>query len=92
MYVEIIKHRLYYHLIDDVIEMTGVLSTVEKELSEYGFIRCNNGYLVNPKFVVKIQGSEVVVGRETLLISRSRRAAFLSALANWYAGSAGGGK
>ena len=91
MYVEIIKHRLYYHLIDDVIEMTGVLSSVEKQLSEYGFLRCNNGCLVNPRFVVKVKGSEVVVGGETLVISRTRRAAFLAELANWYAGSTGGG-
>ena len=86
MYVEIMKHRLYYHLIDDVIEMTGVLSTVEKELSEVGFLRCNNCYLVNPRFVVKVKGQDVTVGNETIQISRSRRAKFLADLADWYAG------
>ena len=86
MYVEIIAHRLYYHLIDGDIEMTGVLSEVERELSEYGFLRCNNCYLVNPKFIVSVQGSEVQVGNKMLQISRPRRAAFLAGLANWYAG------
>ena len=86
MYVEIIKHRLYYHLVDDVVEVTGVLANAEKQLSEYGFLRCNNGYLVNPKFVVKIKGSEVVVGGDSLTISRSRRSAFLAELSDWYAG------
>lgn len=89
MYVEIIAHRLYYHLIDDDIEITGVLSEVEKELSEYGFLRCNSCYLVNPKFVVAVKGSEVQVGNRTLQISRPRRAAFLAELANWYAGQGG---
>ena len=45
MYVEIIKHRLFYHLVDEVIEMTGVLSEVEVMLNEFGFLRCNQCYL-----------------------------------------------
>ena len=89
MYVEIIAHRLYYHLIDDDIDITGVLSEVEKELSEYGFLRCNSCYLVNPKFVVAVKGNEVQVGNRPLQISRPRRAAFLAGLANWYAGQGG---
>lgn len=87
MYVEIMNHRLYYHLIDDVIEMTGVLSAVEHELSAYGFLRCNKCYLVNPKFVVGVKGSDVQVGNRVLQVSRPRRAAFLAELANWYAGN-----
>lgn len=86
MYVEIIAHRLYYHLVDGDIEITGVLSEVERELSAYGFLRCNKCYLINPKFVVGIKGSDVQVGNKTLQISRPRRAAFLAELANWYAG------
>lgn len=90
MYVEIMNHRLFYHLIDDVIEMTGVLSGVEQQLSRFGFLRCNKCYLVNPKFIVKVKGSTVQVGDNLLQISRPRRATFLAELANWYAGSAGG--
>ena len=86
MYVEIISHRLYYHLVDDVVEVTGVLSAVEKELSAYGFLRCNKCYIVNPQFVVGVKGFNVQVGNSVLQISRPRRAAFLSELANWYAG------
>ena len=89
MYVEIINHRLHYHLIDDVIEMTGVLSNVERELGAYGFLRCNTCYLVNPKFIVRVKGSEVRVGDRTLQISRPRRAAFMEGLTNWYAGAGG---
>ena len=54
MYVEIIKHRLHYHLIDDVIEMTGVLSTVEQELASHGFLRWNTFYLVNSKLIMRV--------------------------------------
>ena len=90
MYVEISNHRLCYHLIDDVIEMTGVLSGVEQELRGFGFLRCNKCYLVNPKFVVRVKGCTVQVGDSELQISRPRRAAFLAELSNWYAGSGGG--
>ncbi len=90
MYVEILKHKLYYHLVDEVIEYTGTLSEVEAALNDFGFIRCNKCYLVNPKFVVSVKSSDVQVGNTLLRISRPRRAAFLSELANWYAGARNG--
>lgn len=91
MYVEILRHRLYYHTVDGVAETTGVLSTVEKELEKYGFLRCNNCYLVNPRFVVSVSGLAVNVGGTELSVSRPRRAAFLTKLAEWFASSSGGG-
>lgn len=91
MYVEIVGHRLYYHLVDGMIERTGVLSKVEEELKSYGFLRCNQCYLVNPRFIVGVKGSTVQLGVETLSISRPRRRAFLSELAAWYAEVDGGG-
>lgn len=90
MYVEIIRHRLYYHLVDSVIEATGVLSAAEKQLEAHGFLRCNNCYLVNPRFVVNVKGLTVQVGNETLAISRPRRAAFLARLTEWFTMGADG--
>lgn len=89
MYVEVVKHRLYYHLVDDVIEVTGVLSKVEEELKQYGFMRCNQCFLVNPKFVVSVKGYDVQVGNETLSISRPRKNAFMEELTTWLAGAEG---
>ena len=62
----------------------------ERELSAFGFLRCNKCYLINPKFVVAIKGSEVRVGNRDLQISRPRRATFLAELAAWCAGQGGG--
>lgn len=87
MYVEIVRHRLYYHMVDAVIEMTGVLSKVEEELKKFGFLRCNQCYLVNPRFIVSIKGSSIILGTESLSISRPRRKTFMTELANWYAGT-----
>lgn len=86
MYVEISRHRLYYHSVDGVVEVTGVLKKVEDELRKFGFLRCNQCYLVNPRFIVNIKGSDVQVGNETLSISRPRKATFMMDLAKWYAG------
>lgn len=89
MYVETVRHRLYYHLIDGVIERTGVLSKVETELRQFGFLRCNQCYLVNPRFIVAVKGCAVQLGSEMLAISRPRRKIFMAELANWYAGLEG---
>ncbi len=87
MYVEVAKHRLYYHLVDDVIEVTGALSKVEEELKQYGFMRCNQCFLINPKFVVSVKGYDVQVGNDTLTISRPRKSAFMEELTTWLAGA-----
>lgn len=86
MYVETVRHRLYYHLVDGVVERTGVLSKVEEELKDFGFLRCNQGYLVNPRFIVRVKGLTVQLGSESLPISRPRKKSFMTELANWYAG------
>ncbi len=86
VYVETMRHRLYYHTVDEVIERTGVLSQVEEELRKFGFLRCSQSYLVNPRFIVGVRGGEVRLGAETIPISRPRKKAFMEELANWYAG------
>lgn len=89
MYVEIVRHKLIYHLVDDVLEVTGVLQKAEDELKTFGFLRCNQCYLVNPKFIKSVNGLTVRVGNEDLAISRPRKNSFMTELANWYAGSDG---
>ena len=86
MFVEVIRHRLYYHLVEEILEVTGTIAKAEDELKEFGFLRCNQCYLINPSFISKIQGLEVVVGNETLLISRPRKKSFMEELAKWYSG------
>jgi len=86
MYVEVMRHRLYYHLVDDTLEVTGTISKTEEELKDFGFLRCNQCYLVNPKFITKIHGLDVMIGDTALLISRPKKKQFLEDLANWYSG------
>ena len=86
LYVEVSGHRLLYHTLDGTVQRSGSLSVVEQELNSYGFLRCNQCYLVNPRFVTRVEDSQVFLGNEKLQISRPRRANFLAELADWYAG------
>ena len=86
MYVEVVRHRLYYHLVEETLEVTGTITKAEEELKSFGFLKCNQCYLINPRFISKIQGFELTIGNNVLLISRPRKKAFLEELANWYSG------
>lgn len=80
-YIEITNHRLYCHTADAVMIMSsGTLSALEKRLETDHFSRCNSCYLVNLRHVSAIQRDSVTVGGETLVVSRSRKKAFMKDL------------
>lgn len=85
-YFEVFDHDLLIHTDDGIIKQWGSLSRYEKQLAEAHFARCNSCYLVNLKFVRGIYGDEVLVGNDRLAVSKSRRKAFLQALAQYKGG------
>lgn len=85
-YFEVFDHDLLIHTDDGIIKQWGSLSRYEKQLAEAHFARCNSCYLVNLKFVRGIYGDEVLVGSDRLAVSKSRRKAFLQALAQYKGG------
>ncbi len=87
MYVEVNRHRLYYHMVEETLEVAGTITKAEEELKSFGFLKCNQCYLINPRFISRIHGFDITVGNETLLISRPRKKQFLEELANWYSGA-----
>ncbi len=86
MFVEVMGHQLRFHLVDDVIEVRGTLADIEKRLQGYGFLRCNNCYLVNAKFVNWVRGYDIDVGGQVLKISHPRHRQFMKDFMNLYAG------
>lgn len=78
-YVEITGHSLTWHTIKGVYTSTGSLKNVWEQLGTE-FAMCNQCYLVNLKYCEELNGMEVSVGGETLLISRYKRAEFLRCL------------
>ncbi len=89
MFVEVMGHQLRFQFVDDVIEVRGTLSDIEKRLAGHGFLRCNNCYLVNVRFVNWVRGYDINVGGHILKISHPRHKQFMKDFMDLYTG---GGK
>ncbi|MDE7214512.1 MAG: LytTR family DNA-binding domain-containing protein [Clostridia bacterium] len=86
IFVEVMGHQLKYHLVEDVLEVRGTLSAVEKSLEGRGFLRCSNCYLVNSRLINSVNGYDVDVGGYVLKISHPRRRRFMEELMKIYSG------
>lgn len=82
-YVESAGHYLKYHLADKEYQKIGSLKSVEKELKDDHFFRCNYGYLVNLSLVSGVTGNTVHLGPFDLQISRSRKKDFMNQLTDY---------
>lgn len=83
-YVEVYNHRITYHTIEgDFVIREGSMKIVSEKLSPYGFFMCDQSYLVNLRFVTKVNKEDCFVGNDKIKISRRRRNEFLSAIAEY---------
>ena len=86
-YIEVSAHKVIYHMSDgSVINSRNTLSAVEERLKGEGFLRCSKFCLVNPRHITAIDGLSVMLGKDEVFISRSKRSEFMQALACWRAG------
>lgn len=82
LYLEVQGHRLSFHTGGQVVTGTGTLAEAEAKLKDKGFLRCNKGFLVNARYIQAVQGLDLILTNgETLPISRPRKKAFMSELA-----------
>lgn len=81
-YIEVKGHWLFIHLRSQTLEVAGSLQQIEDKLAGQPFSRCSNSYLVNLQHIETVKKDSVLVNGEVLPLSRGRRAAFLSDLAN----------
>lgn len=86
IFIEVLDHKLIYHLKDQKFSTWGSLKEIEKEYSDYGFALCNNCYLVNLRYVTAVKGYTVTVGKELLQISHPKKKSFMLKLANYLGG------
>ncbi len=84
-YVEIMQHILIYHTERGEYRATGTLAMLQNELRDEPFALCNRCYFVNLAHVSAVKGQNALVGNAELMISRSKRVPFLSALNNYIA-------
>lgn len=85
-YIEVLDHQLIYHTESGDYSVYGTMSKISAQLEPLGFFQCNNCYLVNLRYVQRIQSYMAVLPGVTLQISRPRRKAFMEALNNYIGG------
>ena len=85
-YVEVADHRLVFHTESGDYPAYGTMAKLRGQLEPLGFFLCNNCYLVNLRFVRRVEKFTVTVGEDALQISRPRRKAFLQALNDYIGG------
>lgn len=78
-YIESDGHTLIYHTIDGNFSVRGQpVKLLEQQLTGVGFVRSNNSFLVNLRHCREINGDDVIVGGDTLKISRGKKQEFLA--------------
>lgn len=85
-YIEVKGHKLIFHKIDgEKIENKGrfSLTKAEEQFGRDGFIRCNNSYLLNPRYIQKIGKDMVSIADAEIPISRLMRNKFMEQLATY---------
>ena len=79
LYVEVNRNRVFYHTENGVVEIWSSLKKEEERLRAYPFVKANSCYLVNLAHVRSISGDSVLVGEESLPISRAKRKELMEA-------------
>ncbi len=88
MYIEVIKHYVYYHLIDRVVKVRGVFSEVEKSICRNNFLKCSKSYIVNADYITSVRGQSIFIGKDEIPISQSQRKVFMQRLVDIIGGTA----
>ncbi len=86
IYVEILKHDLYWHIAGEKtpLRMRGSIKGAAEELGEARFCRISASHIVNMAQVRQLRGASLVMADGTeLAISRSRKTQALEALARF---------
>jgi len=87
-YVEVQNKMLYYYTSKGTYSVKGTLQSVEQQLENYSFAKCNHWYLVNLKHVKEVRKNIAVVGCYEVEISRRNKTTFLKALTEYLGGHA----
>ncbi len=85
-YVEVFGHGLIFHTTFGVVNAAGTLYKVEERLKDAHFVRCNNCYLVNPRYVESVGTYTTVVGGDELKVSYAKRKDYRTAIAKYLGG------
>lgn len=84
LWIESRGHRLTYHTVNGEYESTvNTMKSVEEQLADDHFFRCNKCYLVNLAHVRGITDGDALVGQDRIPVSQSKRGAFVRAMTDY---------
>jgi two-component system, LytTR family, response regulator LytT len=83
-YVEVMSHTTTYHTINGDYEVYGSMKTAEETLPSSSFVKCNNCYLVNLRYVDGVEGYTAILNEDRLIISHPRKKDFITALNRYF--------
>lgn len=86
-YVEIQNRMLHYHTDEGEYVVKGTMQSVEKQLENSSFAKCNHWYMVNLMHVKEVRKNLAIVGTFELEISRRNKNGFLKALTEYLGGA-----
>lgn len=86
-YVEVLGHKVIYHMPEKTVETYGSMKNVMENLQNHGFALCNNCYCVNLYYVTGVDGYLAKLGDTQLQISHPRKKSFLKALNDYVGGN-----
>ena len=82
IYVESLNHYCLFHTERGTFRMLTAMKKVENELREFGFLRSDNSYLVNPMYIRNWSRDTVIMENgERIPVSRARKKDFFARLA-----------
>ena len=79
-YVESRGHSMIYHTTTGEYESTSTMKEIEESLADSGFFRASKWYLINLAHVDSFRDTSVVLGGQSLTVSRLRRKDLMEAL------------
>jgi len=83
-YIEVMGHKLTFHTAEGELDGSGSLAELENKLKGDAFVRCNNCYLVNLRYISSVEQYNVIMSNgDVLKISQPKKKSFMSAFAEW---------
>lgn len=87
LYVEVSHHTLVYHTQKEAISVRGSMREAQQELEKYGFCKCSQSFLVNLRYVTRIEPEEAYLGDTPIHISRGSKKELIRAMSEFMARS-----
>lgn len=85
MYIEVNRHALTYHTDKENISVRGSMKEAEAALTPFGFCKCSQSFLVNLRYVSRVELDDVYLGNAQIHISRGSKKELIRALAEYTA-------